>query len=326
MQSSSSNTDNSNPNALASFLKASADSLRLMILRVLAQDSYGVLELATLFEVTQSGMSHHLKQLAQVGLVATRREGNSIFYRRALPSPNNTQLQQALYAHIDALPLSDSVLNGLTAIRRQREQASQQFFNENSDKFRRQQDLIASFDVYAEQLQEVLQQCLPKQRRRAIEIGPGEGEFLSSLSTYFEEVIGIDNNQSMLERAANYVDTQKLNNITLHLADANTSQAQLSDADLVVANMVLHHLPSPSVIFQQAKQALNNGGALLITDLCLHDQNWVREACGDIWLGFEPEQLNKWAEDCGFFAGQSAYCALRNGFQIQIRHFQTSAN
>ena len=69
---------------LAAFLKAAADDLRLQILRLLAQDSYGVMELAQVFEVKQSGMSHHLKLLAQAQLVATRREGNSIFYRRAL--------------------------------------------------------------------------------------------------------------------------------------------------------------------------------------------------------------------------------------------------
>lgn len=44
-----------------------------------------MLELAQIFDVGQSGMSHHLKVLAQAELVATRREGNAIFYRRALP-------------------------------------------------------------------------------------------------------------------------------------------------------------------------------------------------------------------------------------------------
>ena len=54
------------------------------MLRALANDSFGVLELAQIFATGQSGMSHHLKVLAQAGLVATRREGNAIFYRRAL--------------------------------------------------------------------------------------------------------------------------------------------------------------------------------------------------------------------------------------------------
>ncbi|MCR3851041.1 metalloregulator ArsR/SmtB family transcription factor, partial [Pseudomonas aeruginosa] len=70
---------------LAALCKAAGDSLRLNVLRALANDSFGVLELAQIFAIGQSGMSHHLKVLAQAGLVATRREGNAIFYRRSLP-------------------------------------------------------------------------------------------------------------------------------------------------------------------------------------------------------------------------------------------------
>ena len=57
--------------ALAALCKASGDALRLNILRALANDSFGVLELAQIFATGQSGISHHLKVLAQAGLVAT---------------------------------------------------------------------------------------------------------------------------------------------------------------------------------------------------------------------------------------------------------------
>ncbi|MGE8311882.1 MAG: ArsR/SmtB family transcription factor, partial [Pseudomonas protegens] len=70
---------------LAALCKAGGDPLRLNVLRALSNDSFGVLELAQIFAIGQSGMSHHLKVLAQASLVATRREGNAIFYRRALP-------------------------------------------------------------------------------------------------------------------------------------------------------------------------------------------------------------------------------------------------
>ncbi len=66
-------------NDLAATLKAAGDPLRLEILRLLARDSFGVMELSRIFDTKQSGMSHHLKVLANAGLVATRREGNSIF-------------------------------------------------------------------------------------------------------------------------------------------------------------------------------------------------------------------------------------------------------
>src|SRR5690554_654237 len=69
---------------LSQMNKAAGEPLRLGILQLLRQGAFGVLELCQIFEVKQSGMSHHLKVLAQAGLVSTQREGNSIFYRRPL--------------------------------------------------------------------------------------------------------------------------------------------------------------------------------------------------------------------------------------------------
>ena len=64
---------------IASLLKGTGDPLRLEILRALKTDSLGVQELCNIFDIKQSGMSHHLKVLAKAGAVTTRREGNSIF-------------------------------------------------------------------------------------------------------------------------------------------------------------------------------------------------------------------------------------------------------
>ena len=69
--------------ALANLCKASADPLRLQVLRGLKNESFGVSELCSIFDIRQPALSHHLKVLAGAGLVTTRREGNSIFYRRS---------------------------------------------------------------------------------------------------------------------------------------------------------------------------------------------------------------------------------------------------
>ncbi|BFM05232.1 ArsR/SmtB family transcription factor [Halioxenophilus aromaticivorans] len=308
---------------LAAFLKAAGDPLRVQILRVLAQDSFGVMELASLFDVKQSGMSHHLKLLAHAGLVATRREGNSIFYRRALAGASPyAALQESLYRQVDSLACEAPVLARLEQIRSERVISSQAFFSDNSDKFRSQQDLIASYPVYAEQVTEMLQQVIGDARQSALEIGPGEGEFLSVLSPLFEQVWAIDINQAMLDQAAKRVEQEQLANVTLKLvAGENLSQALAGGIDMAVANMVLHHVPSPATVFQSLAQVLRADGSFIVTDLCLHDQNWAREACGDVWLGFDPDELSQWAEASGFSVGKNIYFALRNGFQIQVRQF-----
>jgi 2-polyprenyl-3-methyl-5-hydroxy-6-metoxy-1,4-benzoquinol methylase len=91
--------------------------------------------------------------------------------------------------------------------------------------------------------------------------------------------------------------------------------------DLIVLNMVLHHLASPSVFFKTASQQLADGGRLLIVDLCQHHQDWARDICGDMWLGFNPADIDIWAQDAGLTIGRSTYLGLKNGFQVQVRLF-----
>ncbi|WP_111641419.1 ArsR/SmtB family transcription factor [Marinimicrobium alkaliphilum] len=309
--------------ATASLLKAAADPLRLDILRLLAQDSFGVLELCQLLTIKQSGMSHHLKVLANAGLVTSRREGNSIFYRRAYFSADDplAALQQSLFATLDNNALSDERAEALERIREERARASQAFFASNVRKFRAQQDLIASYPVYAEQVSQLLADTPLPGQKLALEVGPGEGDFLAVLSERFERVLAVDNSPIMLTRSRDRVNTLGLNNVELVLGDTRKLPERQLDADCVVLNMVLHHTPSPADILRDISTALAPGGALLMTDLCRHEQAWAREACGDLWQGFEPEDLGHWAREAGLVEGQSVYFALRNGFQIQLRQF-----
>ena len=67
------------------------------------------------------------------------------------------------------------------------------------------------------------------------------------------------------------------------------SELQKLQADCVVINMVLHHTPEPARILSDVADCLAPGGVVLVTDLCSHDQGWARENCGDLWLGFDPQ-------------------------------------
>lgn len=308
---------------LPALLKAAGDPLRLDILRVLTQDSFGVLELCHLFDSKQSGMSHHLKVLTSAGLLTTRREGNSIFYRRAYFAPDHplAALQQQLFVTIDQIPLGEALAEQLIRLQRERGAASQHFFAENAHKFRAQQDLIASYPVYAEQVTQLLNNTPLRARNLVLEVGPGEGEFLKVLAQSFTHVIALDNAHTMLEKSRSFVAKQRLRNIEFILGDTSHLQQQKVLADCIVVNMVLHHTPSPADIFQDLSNVLIPGGALLITDLCRHEQTWARDACGDLWQGFEPQDFSRWASAAGLTEGQSVYFALRNGFQIQLRQF-----
>ncbi len=310
---------------LAALCKAGGDPLRLNVLRALANDSFGVLELAQIFAIGQSGMSHHLKVLAQADLVATRREGNAIFYRRALPHTEllGGRLHAALLDEVDNLTLPGEVQSRIGLVHRQRAAASQDFFSRVAEKFRAQQDLIAGLPQYRESVLALLDKLNFTDTATAIEVGPGDGSFLPELARRFARVTALDNSPAMLELARQVCERETLANVSLQLADALNGVSLA--ADCVVLNMVLHHFAAPADALKRLAGLLQPGGSLLVTELCSHNQSWAREACGDLWLGFDQDDLARWATAAGLVPGESLYVGLRNGFQIQVRHFQRPA-
>jgi ArsR family transcriptional regulator len=257
--------------------------------------------------------------------VATRREGNAIFYRRALPHTGQPggRLHAALLDEVDTLQLPDDVQARIGLVHRQRATASQDFFARVADKFRAQQDLIAGLAQYRESLLSLLDKLSFGADATALEVGPGDGGFLPELARRFRHVTALDNSPAMLELARQLCARQALANVELRLADA-LGDTQLR-ADCVVLNMVLHHFAAPAEALGQLADLVQPGGSLLVTELCSHDQSWAKEACGDLWLGFEQDDLARWAVAAGLVPGESLYIGLRNGFQIQVRHFQRPA-
>src|SRR5690606_7756342 len=158
------------------------------------------------FTAKQSGMSHHLKVLHNAGLLTSRKEGNSIFYRRAYFAPDHSlaALQQQLFATLDQQVSPVSVTQALQELKQERGAAAQQFFSDNAHKFRAQQDLIASYPIYAEQISQLLNNTPVRANNLALEVGPGEGEFLSVLAKRFKHVIALDNATSMLEKSRSF--------------------------------------------------------------------------------------------------------------------------
>lgn len=314
--------------ALTRLCKALADTLRLEILRLLRTSSFGVLEICRILEIRQSALSHHLKILANAGLATTRREGNTIFYRRPLLHSDDPlqALKKSAFEAIDRIALGREQMARLDLAQQERSEQSLQFFTRHADKFREKQGLVAEHAQYMSSLLDLLRDLELSEQLTIMEVGPGTGELLARLAQQFRNVIALDNALEMLNLAKASVAAEQLHNVTFIHGDTHTALARNVRADLVLYDMVLHHLPAPQEAFLHATTLLNEDGLLLIVDLCHHDQDWARESCGDLWLGFDQDELNDWASQAGLQPGQSVYLGLRNGFQIQICVFRKPVN
>jgi len=306
---------------LAGLCKAGGDLLRLQILRVLKGNAYGVMELSHIFAIRQNALSHHLKLLASAGLVTSQREGTNIYYRRAQACGALAPVLDALYSAIDRQTLAQPLLARIEAVQQERDQRSRDFFRNNADKFREQQDLIAGYPQYGALVLAMIDQIASPGSAEVLEVGPGTGDLLPDLRQRFTSVTALDNAEDMLGRARSLCNEAGANDIRYILGDTRDALNLGLQADLITVNMVLHHTPSPAEVIGDLASILRPRGSLIITELCQHHQDWARSACGDLWLGFVPEDLIGWAEESGLIAGLAENLALRNGFQLQIRQF-----
>ena len=226
----------SSSQSLALACKAASDPLRLQILRVLKAESFGVLELCQILELAQSKLSHHLKVLANANLVATRREGNSIFYRRPLLDLEAplSEFIQALFKSIDNEALGMQLLERISAIKAERSRLSLDFFAKNAGKFNEMQELITENSQYVSNARDLIETTNLPKSASVIEIGPGQGHYLPELSKRFSQVHAVDNSEQMLAQAQQLATAQNLGNVNFILGEPAEAIAQGLSTDLVV--------------------------------------------------------------------------------------------
>ena len=304
--------------------KALGDDHRGDIVRLLAADSFNAGELAYALDLAQPALSHHLKRLVDVGVIERRREGNTIYYARAFVSPDD--LLAAFFCALDQHVLPTPLAKRLTTIHCRRAEKSRAFFLDNGHRFTDQHDLIASPTVYVPLAARVLAQTARTEPfmhfNRALDIGPGDGDFLTVLAETADAVVAIDEAKTMLERARERAHGEGLDRIQF-LPDDLASHAASSERayDLVIASMVLHHAPSPAQFLRDCARLLSPDACLLIVELCNHEQDWVGDACGDLWHGFAPNELDHWARAVDLAPALERYVTLNNGFRLQIKTY-----
>ena len=86
----------------ARFLRALANPHRLQILCVLEEREMSVSELNASIPLSQSALSQHLKVLREDGLVTTRRESQTVYYR-VMPGPAMDVIR-VLHEHFCRVP------------------------------------------------------------------------------------------------------------------------------------------------------------------------------------------------------------------------------
>lgn len=132
----------------------------------------------------------------------------------------------------------------------------------------------------------------------AADIGAGTGFITEGLLKRKINVFAIDQSQQMLERLNEKYSGQ--GQFTCLKGDSNSLPLANESVDYVFANMFLHHVDSPIIAIKEMFRILKRNGKMVITDLDLHEHEFLRTEQHDKWLGFDRQDIKKWFEVAGF--------------------------
>jgi ArsR family transcriptional regulator len=282
----------------ATVFKAMADRTRQRTLIALCRHELSVSELVEVLAQPQSTVSRHLKTLREAGLIRDRRNGSTVLYSVAVrESEDNGQddLSGRLLSWAAEQPLTEGMESRLEGVIRKRRDMSRRFF----DRVGRQWDALREDSFGASFHLEAFTALLPRTWTVA-DIGTGTGYLLPVLARHFEQVIGVEPVDKMLETARHRLAHLGIGNVDLRPGELAAVPIADSSVDLATAMLVLHHVPTPREAVAELHRILRTSGRVLIVEQTAHGDEPFHERMQDRWWGFEPEELARWLEAAGF--------------------------
>ena len=265
------------------------DPGRLRILALCAEEELSVGELGLLLSDSQPQISRRVSPLRQAGLLAARRDGTRTWLKAT--AGQDPVVADALKEG-QRLCLKDGSLARIPGVVAAREESGRALFDAAREPAPAQPgDLQAVHFAHLAALSPLL-----PGRALAIDIGTGEGLLLDVLAPLYERVIAVDRSRARLARCATRIAARGFHHVSLFQGSYDDSALlervlAAGGADLVFASRTLHHASRPAQAVAAFARLLRPGGHLAVLDYLPHEDEAMREAQGDVWLGFSPDEL-----------------------------------
>ncbi|MFO0552275.1 MAG: metalloregulator ArsR/SmtB family transcription factor [Polyangiaceae bacterium] len=280
-----------------------ADSVRLRVLALVAQEELAVGELAELLGEGQPKISRHGSALREASLVDARKNGTWVLYKMSAQAARDPVVRDAVAAGRRLL-LAEGTLARVDDLIRARDSKSREFFSRVAPS----RSTTAPRETLAYL---VALGALLDRRALAVDAGTGDGSLLGVLAPVFERVIAIDRSSAQLAHARSFARARGLDNVDFVEGELTGDEACAavfgcsSGADLVYASRVLHHAPKPEAAIAGLAALLaprrdgRAGGSLVVLDYEPHEDLALRDAQADLWMGFDAAELVRLAENAG---------------------------
>jgi ubiquinone/menaquinone biosynthesis C-methylase UbiE len=265
----------------------------MRLLALCAEEELTVKELTEIVAQTQSGISHHLRQLCESGLLERRQEGTWAFYRVKSQEPGRGVVKTLL----SLLPAGDDQLaldrERLRMFRRERASEAEHLFSQLAPRW----DEIRKFHVDDVNVECALKDCLSgAEVRDLLDIGTGTGRVLELMAEDIEMGVGIDTSRGMLGLARSKLRKARVNNCHARFGDMYKVPFAKNSFDVVVVHMVLHYAEEPASVLREASRVLRPGGQVVVVDFASHELEVLRHDHSHRRLGFSDMEMEKWFE------------------------------
>ena len=282
---------------MLSSLRAAGESTRLRILIVLSQGELAVGELCKVLGQTQPRVSRHLKLLVEAGLLERNAQGTSAFYRLARTGPD-AEIARTILDLVDQTdPAVLGDLQRLDAIRTERAQQADAYFEAIAADWDRMRNLhVADEDVEAAMVNAVGDRSVSN----LLDVGTGTGRVLEVFADRIDRGLGIDRSQRMLNLARSRLDNDGMRHCSVRQADVYALDIEHGSTDAAIVHHVLHFLDDPAGAINEIGRTVEKGGRIVIVDFATHQIESMRSDYAHHWLGFEDGDVASWCESAGF--------------------------
>lgn len=271
---------------LQSTLKLLSDPTRLRLLGLLAREELAVQELVSITGLAQSRVSNHLALLRRAGVVRDRREGSWSFHSLVEPGADRP-LTPELYAAVLAPYLAGKDggrdLQALEAVLEARRERSRQTHDALADRWVELGQEFRSGSLRAEAFAALAPRDLV-----VADLGCGAGYLAGYLAGRATRVIAVDHAARMLDAARRRIEA---GNVEFRRGELESLPLQDGEVDAAFGNLVWHHVADMDRAAAEVFRVVKPGGTAVITDLLPHEEDWMREAMGDLRLGVRPEAV-----------------------------------
>jgi ArsR family transcriptional regulator len=273
--------------------KALADEGRLRILRSVDQAELSVAELVLALEMPQSTVSRHLKPMREAGLVASRRDGTSVFYNRG-ELFRDAAFAQILNERLKDIPVANRDEAAVERVLDIRRKKSREFFDQIAGRYGSLTEPGGGWQALAAGL------AAGFEGQTVADLGCGEGALALLLARFAAKVVAVDQSGKMLNLVAEKAAESGLSErLELRVGILEELRFAEPEFDAVFLSQALHHTSSPEQVVRSAATGLKPGGKLVILDLVRHEHEWAREEWADQWLGFDPIEIREWLHGAG---------------------------